>query len=213
MYLLSFKKQVSSLNLSLGSPSLGTGARTPPYLIPAPQKGLTFSDAREATPLPLTWRTRPGCRKASGWPRPPSSLLFVGSQGKGPFMEWILVQWGAAIPMPAASSSPLKAAAGRGRTVSALHPLPVKSPSGPPSAESWSIKPLAKEFGRAQYPPKRRGPCPYGSLLGLFLVAPPQLPGTCPPPTDSVPPPLLQPFLPCIPLFKNTGFGVVQILV
>lgn len=72
--------------------------------------------------------------------------------------------------------SPRKADVARAAAGSVRHPLPVKSPSGPLSAESRWIKPLAEEFSkeqssRAQHQPKVRGPCPCGSFCGLSAAA------------------------------------------
>lgn len=72
--------------------------------------------------------------------------------------------------------SPQKADAGRAAAGSVRHPLPVKSPWGPLSAESGWIKPLAEEFSkaqssRAQHQPKVRGPCPCSSFCGLSAAA------------------------------------------
>lgn len=155
---------VSTLSRSGGQSQPRAGARTPapPGSQPSERASPAVSPwwAGTQSPLcsPLTWKAWPCRRSASGCFWPPS-LLFVGSQERGHLSggsqcsrALLSQRW---LPFIRLSRS-ARASAQAGF---ALHPPPVKSPSGPLSTESWLIKPLAKEFGearssRTQHPPR-----------------------------------------------------------
>lgn len=128
---------------------------------------------------------------------PPSSLHFMGSEGKRPFARRILVQWGRCWGVLSASEGHHQRVAG---VSSALYPPPGKSPLGRLSAESGWIKPLAKEFSRAKSNRMRRLPEVRSLGPGSSFRRPLRQPSrVCPSLADSVLPPV-QAVLPDIPM-------------